>query len=117
MIIPDRVREIAELLAVDYSTAEQVLKDDERIDKGEKLFELTPEQKKNAKLVARKPTVYQFTKRERKEDTAKRDLIALLGSVLQTTADTPPEITNPERQIDFTVGGRKFRIVLSAPRS
>jgi hypothetical protein len=27
------------------------------------------------------------------------------------------EMTNPEREINFTYNGRKFKIVLSAPRS
>ena len=53
--------------------------------------------------------------RERKADEAKRELIKLLQESLKEVSENL-EVTNPERQIDFTVKGRKFRIVLSAPR-
>jgi hypothetical protein len=43
---------------------------------------------------------------------------ALTASDNEGFTETPQiEITNSERQIDFTFSGRKFRIVLSAPRS
>ena len=59
----------------------QVLADDKRIDKGEKLFELSAEQEREAKKarnVGRAPTAYKFTKRERKPDQDKTDLLNVL---------------------------------------
>ena len=99
---------------------EQVLADDKRIDRGEKLFELDPELEKGAKKARqadRKPTTYNFQKRERKADTGKRDLISALVSAVAPLADGEVEITNIEREFVFTVNGRKYKVVLSAPRS
>ena len=109
-----------EILGCDYETAKQVVLDDERIDKGEKLFEQTAEQKANSKKYRqgdRKPTVYKLETRERKADADKRQLIALLCASVGEVADNEPTVTNIERQIDFEFRSRKFRVVLSAPRS
>ena len=98
----------------------ETLEADRKIDKGEKLYELTPEQKqveKKARQADRKPTVYNFQKRERKADTAKRDLISALVGAVAPLADGEVEITNIEREFVFTVNGRKYKVVLSAPRS
>ena len=103
----------------------QTIEDDKKIDKGEKLFELDPELEKGSKKARQAPRKANSTptKRERKGDDDKRFLIALLHSALVNSdnegfTELPQvEITNPERQIDFTFSGRKFRIVLSAPRS
>jgi hypothetical protein len=103
----------------------QTLESDKKIDKGEKLFELDPELEKGSKKARQAPRKANSTptKRERKGDEDKRFLIALLHSALVNSdnegfTELPQvEITNPERQIDFTFSGRKFRIVLSAPRS
>ena len=65
----NKVQEMMRLLGCDEETAKQVIADDERIDKGEKLFEQTAEQKANSKKYRqgeRKPTVYKLDKRERK---------------------------------------------------
>ena len=108
--------------ALDISEQEalELLEDDEKIDKGEKLFELTDEQKANSKKARQTGTRTQTTptKRERKEDTDKRFLISVLYKALaENINDAVVDITNPERQIDFEHNGRKFRVVLSAPRS
>ena len=99
--------------------AYEVIEADRRIDKGEKLFELDPELEKGAKKARQAPRKANTTptKRERKEDIDKRILIQFLINALTNSDITEYEITNPERQIDFTFSGRKFRIVLSAPRS
>ena len=104
--------------------AKQMIADDEAIDHGADLFPLTAEQEKaskQARATGTRKTEYQFTKRERKPDTDKRELINLLLYALEF-CEIPHEIsditkTNPERQIDFVYNDRKFRIVLSAPRT
>ena len=116
----EKIKSLMENLGCDYETAKQVVLDDERIDKGEKLFEQTAEQKANSKKYRqgdRKPTVYKLDKRERKADADKRQLIALLCASVGEVADNEPTVTNIERQIDFEFRGRKFRVVLSAPRN
>ena len=97
-----------------------VLESDKRIDRGEKLFELDPELEKGAKKARqadRKPTTYNFQKRERKADTGKRDLISALVGAVAPLADGEVEVTNIEREFVFIVDGRKYKVVLSAPRS
>ena len=111
---------IMQLLGCSEEQAKQVIEDDKRIDKGEKLFELTAEQQVVAKKYRqgdRKPTVYNFNTRERKADNDKRELIALLNATLNEVTETEPTVANPERQIDFLYKGKKYRVVLSAPRT
>jgi hypothetical protein len=96
-----------------------VLESDKRIDKGEKLFELTPEEEKAAKKARqadrKKPT--EPVKRERKVDTTKRELIDLLFNTLENAAAQNIVIENPERELTFIFHGKKYKLVLSAPRS
>ena len=101
----------------------QVLADDKRIDKGEKLFELTAEQEKaskEARQADRKPTVYKLDntagKRSKKEDADKATLMNALFTAILPMCDTY-EVANSEREFSFTYHGRKFKVVLSAPRS
>lgn len=97
-----------------------VLESDKRIDRGEKLFELDPELEKGAKKARqadRKPTVYNFQKRERKANNDKRTIINALDEALCRIADQQTEITNAEKEIIFHFNGVKYKVVLSAPRS
>ena len=115
-----KIESLMKNLGCDYETAKQVVLDDEQIDKGEKLFEQTAEQKAVSKKYRqgdRKPTVYKLDKRERKADTDKRKLVELLASAVGMVTEDEPTVTNAERQIDFEFNGRKFRVVLSAPRT
>ena len=115
-----RLFQLMQTLDISEQEALELIEDDEKIDKGEKLFELTDEQKANSKKARQTGTRTQTTptKRERKEDTDKRFLISVLYKALaDNTNDAVVEITNAERQIDFEHNGRKFRVVLSAPRS
>ena len=53
--------------------------------------------------------------RERKEDTEKRKIILLLASALGCVRTE--DIVNPEREFLFTWNGKKYKVVLSCPRS
>lgn len=115
----ERVDEIAKLLDITHDEALEMLADDERIDKGEKLFELDPELEKGAKKarqVARSVSKTP-TKRERKTDADKGTLIQTLADSLDNLDIEDIEIINPEREFVFKLNGRKFKVVLSAPRS
>lgn len=103
-------------LGMTEEEAKQVLQDDEEIAHGADLFPLTPEQEK-ASAQARRAERKKDTKpreRKRKEDAEKKELI---DSIVQNLIADNVIVTNPERQIDFDYHGRKFRIVLSAPRT
>lgn len=101
--------------------ARQLMADDKRIEKGEKLFELSAEQKqaeKEMRQTARKPTVYKFAKRERKADNEKQALINILIDAMKDCACAQNlDVINKEREFTFRVDGRKYKIVLSCPRS
>lgn len=119
----EQVEKIMTLLECTEEQAKQVIADDKAVDKMTKMSEinadLTPEQiavSKKYRQGARKPVAYKFEKRERKADDVKRELISLLGNALAVGGATSVENTNPERQIDFEFEGRRFRVVLSAPR-
>lgn len=121
-----RIAELMQTLDLTREEAIELIQEDEKVDKmtvKETESDLTAEQKqaiKKAKGGAK--AVDAFGKKrvvERKADEDKRTLISLLYSTLHS-ADDPSceniEVTNPERQIDFKMNGRRFRIVLSAPR-
>lgn len=114
-----KLHQLMNALDITEQEALELIEDDEKIEKGEKLFELTDEQKANSKKARQTGTRTQTTptKRERKEDADKRFLIDILGETLWGHGAENTVATNPERQIDFEFNGRKFRVVLSAPRS
>lgn len=115
-----RVDELVETLGCSIKEAEEIIKADDEIDKGAKLFEQTADQKQASKKYRqgdRAPTIYKLDKRERKADTDKRKLVEMLAAAVGMVTESAPTITNIERQIDFEFNGRKFRVVLSAPRT
>ena len=116
-----RVDELVDRLECSIAEAEEIIKADSEIDKGAKLFEQTADQKQASKKYrqgsGKAPTVYKLDKRVRKADEDKRKLVDLLASALGMVTENAPTIINAERQIDFEYQGRKFRVVLSAPRS
>ena len=121
----EQVTKIMELLQCTEEQAKQVIESDKAVDKmsvRECESDLTAEQKASAKKARqgdRKPTVYNFNTRERKADLDKAHLIHLLADCLcmVTANEEDLTVTNAERQIDFVYNGRKFRVVLSAPRN
>ena len=111
------------LLKISRDEAIQLIEDDKRIDKGEKLFSLTPEQEKaskKARSAGRKPktTIYKFdtTTRKKPENKNKSDLISVITSALTEYGAENLELINPEREFTFTMDGTKYKIVLSLPR-
>lgn len=112
---------LANSLKISIEEAKQVLEMDKRIDRGEKLFELPPELEAGAKKARRADRKkVENVKRERKPDEDKRELIQYLESSLE---DAYPDldldditITNPEREMEFTYNGIKYRLTLMRPR-
>ena len=110
-------------LGIPFDECIETILDDRRINKGENLFELTTDQKKASKKARATGTrKASQAERPRKADEDKRELITMIFDLFRETCiDDEPiteiSVTNPERQIDFNFHNRKFRIVLSAPRS
>lgn len=116
----DRILELMNILNISREEAIDVIESDNRIDKGEKLFELNKEQKQAEKKMrggAKAVNAYGRTViRERKTDNEKKFLIDNIFSLLEQLNADSLEKTNPEREINFVFENRKFKIVLSAPR-
>lgn len=105
--------------------AKEILAYDKAIDKGEKTAYDLPQDKleiarKFAHTGTRKqPTLYKFTKRERKPNATKAGIIAELFTFLSENSDFAvenAEITNKERQIAFRIGEDSFELTLVQKR-
>lgn len=120
-----QLHRIMENLDCDEETAKEIMETDKRIDKGEKLFELPEELEKGAKKARNAGNCKGYTKptnREKKVDEDKRELIYIIKNALTNPlcGNLPVEnleIANPEREMTFTHNGKKYKIVLSCPRS
>lgn len=107
-----RIAKLMKSLQCTREEAIQVIMEDEAIDKGEKLFELTPDQKKAAKAVSgtgtRKRTE---VKRERKVDETKKRLINDYRIVLEGLGATVEPLTT-EAEMHFTFQGDSYTVKL-----
>ena len=113
-----QLHRIMENLDCDEETAKEIMETDKRIDKGEKLFELPEELKKGAKKARNAGNCKGYTKpkdRVKPADFDKSKIIADLLNGIPYAENV--EVTNPEREFTFTFKDRKFKIVLSCPRS
>lgn len=113
---------LANSLKISIEEAKQVLEMDKRIDRGEKLFELPPELEAGAKKARRADRKkVENVKRERKPDEDKRDLIRYFESKLDDAHRVDYDVNdirvvNPERELEFTYNGIKYRLTLMRPR-
>ena len=94
-----------------------MVEDDKRIDRGENLFELTGEVKAAEKKMRQADRLRLQAKSE-KADEDKNYLIQYLEMMINALDNSlNVKVANPEREILFTFNGRKFKIILSAPRT
>ena len=96
-------------------------------DKSEKktlAYDLTAEQKKVAKKYTgtgtKKPTEYQFTKRERKPNETKRAIMSLVKVLFEgheaNGGCKGVILSNPERTLDFEKDGKLYTLTLTEHR-
>lgn len=119
------IKKMMAILGCSEDEAREVVEADAAIDKGEKLFELTDEQKKASKKARatgtkKRPTAYKFEKRERKPNEVKRwiiERVKILCEGWEQNGDAlNVEVTNIERSIDFNIDGRAFTLTLTEHR-
>lgn len=118
------VKHHMKVLDIPETEAIQLVMDDKAVDKGEKLFELSAEQKKVAKKYAgtgtKKRTVYKFdTAKKKKENPVKQKIIAEIERFLNENSEICAEmvqITNAERQIAFKIGENDYELTLVQKR-
>ena len=116
----EKIKTLMESLKITREEALQVIEDDKRIDKGEKLFELSPELAAGAKKArstgTRKTTG--TTKREKKVNNEKKNLIEVMRSAVEDEEMTESiVVNNDEREFVFVYNGTKYKVVMSCPRS
>lgn len=105
-------------LGVSAEEADAILEADAQIDKGYDLFPLDVDQKKVEKKMRqadRKVTAYKFTKRERKKNDVKAEIISNLAEFLRESVENLA-IPNAERMISFEKDGKKFELTLTQKR-
>lgn len=103
--------------------ADELLKADKAIDKGEKMpFDLTKEQQEIAKSFTKTgtktkkaPTVYKFEKKKA-ENVPKAELIKKLEELLNNEGFIDVKIVNAERLISFSNGDNSFELTLTQKR-
>ena len=112
----DKEKALKNLGLTDEEIAD-VIETDKRIDKGEKLFELDKELEKGAKKARSAGNCNGYTKanREKKANPDKGKLIADLLDGIPYAENV--EIANREREFTFEYKGKKYKVVLSCPRT
>ena len=117
-----RINELVDLLGCSMVEAQQIIEDDKKIDKGERLpFDLSKEDEKKALKLAnvkehRKPAVYKFDKRERKADTTKEGVIQAIYEFLCENGYENVNILNPSKLIGFSIGEDDYEFNLIRKR-
>ena len=116
----EQIQKMMKNLGLTEQEARELLADDAKVDKGQKMaFDLTPEQEKNAKKArgtgTKKPTVYKLENRKRKENPEKRDILKAIFELAEDCWDNA-ELVNPERQVDFHIGGNHYSLTLTCHR-
>ena len=124
----EKIHQLMIKLDISRNEAIELMCADKAIDKGEKLFELSQEGKqveKQMRQADRAVNAYgKKVQRERKADDDKRFLIDTFVWALTTDIEHSGDnvyaenvnIINPEREVEFIYNGKKYKIVLSAPR-
>ena len=124
MVHTKQKEKLMKILNCSEEEAISIINSDKQIDRGEKLFELDPELEagaKKARQADRKPT--ERKPREKKQDADKAFLLRVMLKALETHDDKgfgtefQSEVINPEREFLFTYKGKKYKVVLSAPRT
>lgn len=119
------VERLMNILKITEEEALDVIKCDKMIDRGERTpYDLSKEQEKLAKKFAnvethKKPTVYKWDKKKKKENPTKAGIIAELAEFLKENSEYAVEnceITNKERQIFFKIGDDAFELTLVQKR-
>ena len=120
-----RINSLMTNLRCSRDEALDIIKWDKVIDQGGRTpYDLDPATEKMAKKMVnvkerKKPTVYTFTKRERKANPTKGGIIAELAKFLTENSEFATqnvEITNKERQISFSIADENFELTLVQKR-
>lgn len=114
-----QIERIMRNLKCSRAEAEEILAEDRKIDRGEKVaFDLSAEEHKKAMKNANAGTrkTEGKTERKRKENPTKEGVITAISNFLSENGYNSVEITNPTRQIAFKIGEDAYELTLIAKR-
>lgn len=117
-----KVDELVDLLGCSIIEAEQIIADDEKINKNQAVdFGLSKEEEKRALKYAnakehKKPAVYKFDKREKKADVTKEGVIQALFDFLSKNGYEDTQILNKSKLISFKIADDVYELDLKRKR-
>ena len=113
----EKIQKLMKSLNISREEAIELMEEDKRIDRGEKLYELDPELEKGAKKARQADRKKTEVKRERKPKPEKEEICSAMMDGLRELGVNEFEITNAEREFIFHRNGVKYKVTLACPRS
>ena len=117
-----RIDELVDLLGCSIVEAEQIIADDEKINKNQAVdFGLSKEEEKKALKYAnaqehKKSAVYKFDKKEKKADVTKEGVIQALFDFLSKNGYEDTQILNKSKLISFKIADDVYELDLKRKR-
>ena len=112
----EKIQKLMKSLNISREEAIDLIEEDKRIDRGEKLYELDPELEKGAKKARQADRKATTTKREKKPKPEKEEICSAMMDGLRELGVENFEIINPEREFIFHKDGTKYKVTLACPR-
>ena len=113
----EKIQKLMKSLNISREEAIDLIEEDKRIDRGEKLYELDPELEKGAKKARQADRKKTEVKREKKPKPEKEELCSAMMDGLRELGLAEFNIINPEREFVFIHNGTKYKVTLACPRS
>jgi hypothetical protein len=113
----EKIQKLMKSLNISREDALELIEEDKRIDKGEKLYELDPELEKGAKKARQADRKKTEVKRERKPKPEKEEICSAMMDGLRELGVEEFSITNAEREFIFHRNGVKYKVTLACPRT
>ena len=113
----EKIQKLMKTLNISREEAIELMEEDKRIDKGEKLYELDPELEKGAKKARQADRKKTEVKRERKPKPEKEEICSAMMDGLRELGVEDFTITNAEREFIFHRNGTKYKVTLACPRT
>ena len=112
----EKIQKLMKSLNISREEAIDLIEEDKRIDKGEKLYELDPELQAGAKKARQADRKKTDVKRERKPKPEKEEICSAMMDGLRELGLDEFNIINPEREFEFHKDGVRYKVILSCPR-
>ena len=111
-----QIAKLMKSLGISREEAIELMEEDKRIDRGEKLYELDPELQAGAKKARQADRKKTDVKRERKPKPEKEEICSAMMDGLRELGVEQFEILNAEREFIFHKDGVKYKVTLACPR-